>query len=88
MFGKFNKAKQMQKGYARLKVGMSKSEVIEMLGQPTGQRTANGTETLTWKNSEFKGWARGGTMTRSITVDFVNGIVTGYDGENIDRSRW
>lgn len=88
MLGKFNKAKQMQKGYARLKLGMSKSEVLDLFGQPTGQRTAGGIETLTWKNSEFKGLARGGTMTRSVTVDFVNDVVTGFDSENIDRSRW
>lgn len=88
MFGKFRKAKVMQKGYARLKVGMSKTEVLSLLGQPTGQRVLNGVETYTWKNSEFKGWARGGTITRSITVDFENDLVIGFDGENIDQSRW
>lgn len=88
MFGKMNKAKQMQNGYAQLNIGMSKAKVLELLGQPTGQRTVNGVETYIWKNSEFKGWARGGTITRSITVDFVNDCVTGFDGENIDRSIW
>lgn len=88
MFGKINKAKQMQKGYAALKIGMGKSEVLALLGQPTGQRTSNGTETYIWRNSEFKGWARGGTMERTVTVDFADDAVIGFDAENIDRSRW
>lgn len=81
-------AKKMIKGYAQLKVGMSKAEVIELFGEPTGCRVKDGVETLTWKHSEFKGFMRGGTIVRSVVVDIVDGKVTGYDSENMDRSIW
>ena len=59
-----------------------------LLGDPSGQRTRNGVETLIWSNTEFKGWARGGNMERKIEVDFEDGKVTGWDGQNMSASRW
>lgn len=79
---------RMINGYSRLKVGMSEDEVISLLGTPTGTRALNGIETLTWKHSEFKGWARGGTIVRSITADFENKVLTGFDSDNMDRPKW
>lgn len=81
-------AKTMIKGYAKLKVGMTKAEVLALFGDPTGCRVKDGVETLTWKHSEFKGFLRGGTIVRSVVVDIVDDKVTGYDSENIDRSIW
>lgn len=81
-------AKSMIDGYARLKVGMSMNEVIALFGEPTGKRVRDGVETLTWKHSEWKGLMRGGNIVRTVIVDFVNGKVTGYDSENMDKSRW
>ena len=84
----FFKAGRMIDGYAQLKMGMSKQQVLDLLGNPTGQRARNGVETLIWRNSEFKGWARGGTIERTIEVDFEDGKVTGWDGNNMSASRW
>lgn len=81
-------AKKMIKGYAQLKVGMTKAEVLDLFGEPTGYRVKDGVETLTWKHSEFKGFMRGGTIVRSVVVDIVDDKVTGYDSENMDRSIW
>lgn len=81
-------ATKMINGYMQLQIGMSKAEVLNLLGTPTGCRTQNGTETFTWKHSEFKGLVRGGTIVRTIIVDFVDDKVTGYDSENMDRSRF
>lgn len=81
-------AKTMINGYVQLQIGMLKADVIKLLGNPTGCRVQNGTETLTWKHSEFKGILRGGTIVRTIIVDFVDGKVIGYDSENMDRSRF
>ena len=39
-----------------------------------------------WKNSEFKGFARGGTMVRMIRTEFENDVLIGFDSDNIDRS--
>lgn len=79
---------KMINGYMQLQIGMSKTEVLNLLGSPTGCRTQNGMETFTWKHSEFKGLVRGGTIVRTIIVDFVDDKVTGYDSENMDRSRF
>lgn len=85
--GKLN-ASKMIKGYTKLKIGMPKQDVIDLFGEPTGMRTQNGTETLTWKHSEFKGFLRGGNIVRTIVADFVDGKLTGYDSENMDKSRF
>lgn len=81
-------ASKMINGYAKLKIGMSKQEVLDLLGEPTGIRCRNGVETLTWKHSEFKGLLRGGNIVRTIIADFENGKLTGYDSENMDKSRF
>lgn len=81
-------AGKMIKAYSRLKIGMSKQEIIDMLGEPTGTRVQNGVETLTWKHSEFKGFLRGGNIVRTIVADFENEKLTGYDSEHMDKSRF
>lgn len=79
-------AMNMKDGYAKLKLGMSKNEVMRLFGEPTGVRNARGIETVTWKQSEFKGWIRGGTIVRTVVCDFENDVLVGYDSENMDRS--
>lgn len=81
-------ASKMIKGYKKLNIGMSKDEVLKLFGSPTGSRVSGNIETLTWKHSEFKGFLRGGTIVRTIVVDFQNGVLTGYDSDNMDRSKW
>ena len=75
------------RGYEALQVGMTKAQVLELFGKPTGCRMRNGIETMTWKSSEFRGLVRGGTMVRSVIVDLKDGLVTGFDSENLDRPR-
>lgn len=77
------KPARMKKGYAKLELGMSIDEVISILGQPTGRKLSNGTQTLTWRISEFKGLARGGTKQRSIIAEFENDKLIGYDSDNM-----
>ena len=84
----FRKAGNMIRGYAQLTTGMSKNEVIKLLGEPSGRKNRNGVETLVWRNSEFKGWMRGGTIERVIECDFEDGKLTGWDGQNMSQSRW
>ncbi len=82
------KAGRMISGYKQLRQGMSKEEVISLLGEPNGQKKRGGVETLVWRNTEFKGWMRGGNMERTIEVDFEDGKVCGWDGQNMSASRW
>lgn len=84
----FFKAGKMIDGYNQLREGMSKNDVISLLGEPNGHKRRGGVETLIWRNSEFKGWARGGTIERTIEVDFEDDKVTGWDGQNMSASRW
>lgn len=84
---KIKKSSSMIDGYTKLTIGMSKQEVLAILGNPTGVRKHEGIETLTWKHSEHKGFLRGGTMVRTIIADFEEEKLTGYDSDNMDRSR-
>lgn len=82
---KTSKAGKMKSVYAQINIGMSKQQVLDLLGKPTGKRIKDGIETYTWKQSEFKGLARGGNIVRAIVIDFENGAVTGYDSDNMDK---
>lgn len=84
----FFKANKFINGYSKLKIGMPKEEVIELLGEPNGQKVKNGEETLVWTNSEFKGALRGGAIERRIEITFEDGKLTGYDGQNMSQSAW
>ena len=85
---KFGKAGKMQNAYKQLRQGMTKQELLNLLGQPDGQRVRGGIETLKWANSEWKGWARGGTQERKLEIDFENGKVVGWEGDNINMTKW
>lgn len=82
------KGANLKDSYKQLKIGMPKSQVIAMLGASNSVRARNGIEILTWWSREFKGILRGGTIERRVIIEFENGVVIGYDGENIDASIW
>lgn len=83
-----SKGAVLKDGYARLSLGMSREAVIQLFGRPDSQRIRNGVEILKWEVQEWKGFIRGGRMTRSVVVEFEDGKVVGYDGENIKVSTW
>lgn len=82
------KGNSFKEGYQKLKIGMDKEDVIELFGAPNSQKVKDGVETFGWWSREFKGLLRGGSIERRITVEFTDGKVTGFDGENIDASIW
>lgn len=84
----FFKANKFIDGYSKLKLGMTKEEVIKLFGDPNGKKVKNGEEIFSWTNSEFKGVLRGGRFERRIEVTFEDGKVTGYDGENMSEGAW
>ena len=45
---------------------MSKEEVLNLFGEPNGQKVKNGEETLIWTNSEFKGALRGEQLSAGL----------------------
>lgn len=82
------KASAFRDGYRKLKIGMEKKDVIDMFGMPDSQKVRGNTETFGWWSREFKGLLRGGSIERKIFVEFTDGKVSGFDGENIDASIW
>ena len=83
-----SKGANIKKGYAALKVGMSRDKVISIFGKPDAVKKQGNVEILSWWSREFKGFLRGGSIERRVTVEFEKGVVTGYDGENINASVW
>ena len=54
-----------------LKMGMTKNEVISIMGNPSYQTShQDGSYTLVYEKSEWKGIFRGGTRTRKIELVF------------------
>ena len=83
-----NKGERMKRGYEKLRVGMTRNEVIEIFGTPDSKGVRNGVETLGWETQEWKGVLRGGRVTRSLEVELKDGTVVGYNGHNINMSSW
>lgn len=80
------KGEKMQRGYAKLALGMSTDEVIEIFGRPDSEGVKNGVVLLGWHSQEWKGVLRGGRVTRSVEVEIQDGKVVGYNGHNINMS--
>lgn len=83
-----SKGAELKRGYAELRIGMSREAVIQLFGSPDSERIRNGVEILKWEVQEWKGFIRGGRMTRSVVVELEDGKVVGYDGENINVTTW
>lgn len=80
------KANDLKKGYRQLEIGMSKEDVLKLFGQPDSIKERDGIKIASWWNREFKGWVRGGSIERRVTVEIKDDKVIGYDAENIDAS--
>ena len=87
---KSSKASNMKQSYHELRIGMTKDEVLDMLGSPNtvGMKDSN-TEVLQWRNDE--GILRSAfdkDTARVIRVEIQAGKVTAFDGINIDKRTW
>ena len=84
------KSQTMKDNYARLKIGMSKSEVIAMFGQPTTVgKKADGSEILRWTlNEEMLHSVLDKDTTRGVVVNIKDGKVISFDGHNINKRIW
>ena len=82
------KGAKLKKGYRKLRIGMHKVDVFALLGDPDAVSTQNEARIFTWWSREFKGILRGGYIERRVIVEIEHGVVTGYNGVNIDASIW
>jgi|GEM_PF-6346959 len=72
------KSKKLKKSYEMLKTGMSKDDVVAMLGAPSNVGAEEGDiEILTW--SVFSG-----RRTKTVTVKIKDGKVIMYVGSNLN----
>ena len=81
-------AGRIKNGHTLLRKGMSKREVLDILGEPTGSSCRRGVDTLIWKHTEWKGMLRGGSVERSVECDFEDNKLVGWETTNADMSRW
>lgn len=69
-----------------LEQGMSKSEVLSIMGEPTSKEYDGNKEILIWEKSQWKGIQNGGTVTRGVKVVIVNNKVVSISNKNLDKS--
>ncbi|MBO4354277.1 MAG: hypothetical protein J5860_04980 [Clostridia bacterium] len=69
--------KKMKNSYQKLEIGMSRDDVVAMLGSPNDKGAEEGgIDILIWRN-------RIGTRSRTITVKIKDGRVCSYTSENM-----
>ena len=71
--------------------GMTKSQVQSIMGSPSFTKThQDGSVEWVYEKSEWKGFLRGGTMTRRMEIVFnSSGVVISVGrNQNCDRSGW
>lgn len=79
------RTKKMQKDFSEIKVGMTREELITLLGQPTSSgATDDGKTILKWEHNEFKGLAAGGNVKRKITVELKDKKVVAFSGDELN----
>ena len=66
--------------------GMSKDEVLSIMGQPTTEERDGNKLILIWEKNQWKGIQHGGTVTRAVKVIFVNNKVISVSNKNLDKS--
>ncbi len=75
----------------KIQVGMSKYEVISIMGEPSFQKNhQNGSYELMYERSEWKGFWRGGTKTRRMELVFSNDdiLISIGKNQNCGMSGW
>lgn len=72
---------------SNISLGMTKSQVISIMGgYPTSTERNGDKEILIWEKNQWKGIAHGGTLTRGVKVVFLNGKVYDISSKNMDKS--
>lgn len=69
-----------------LEEGMSKQEVLDIMGEPTSEELDGKKDILIWEKSQWKGIQNGGTVTRSVKVVIKNDKVISIVTKNLDKS--
>ena len=69
-----------------IKNGMSKDNVIRIMGIPTAEERDGNKLILIWEKNQWKGIQNGGTLTRAIKVVFLNNEVISISNKNLDKS--
>lgn len=81
-------AKLWQAAYRRCQVGDPFDKVVKIAGRP--DETLNLGETILYTSSsrEWKGWLRGGYITRKMQFVVKEGIIISKTADNLERMAW
>lgn len=83
------KGNKFKKTNGDIHVGMYENQVKSIMGVPSmTKNNADGSYEFTYEISEWKGWVRGGNMTRRMVVVFDNNhkVISIGRNENCNRS--
>lgn len=72
--------------YEKTNVGMDINEVISKCGEPDEILDLGDTKMLSWVNEEWKGFLRGGTITRKLIFVVKDNKIISKSGQNLERS--
>ena len=75
----------------RITNGMSKQEVINIMGEPSFTKThQDGSTEFVYEKSEWKGWMRGGTKTRRMEIVFSSSgkVISIGKNSECDMTGW
>lgn len=83
-----NSHKRFINNAKKIELGMTKNDVISLMGEPTGKRISEDSSKyiLLWQKSQWKGIAFGGTLIRSVRITFENDKVVSIEEDNLNKS--
>lgn len=79
-------ASSWRSAYNRAQIGDPIQSIIDACGEPDECINLGDSMIMTWENSEWKGWLRGGTIVRKMTFVSKEGKIISKNGQNLDRS--
>ncbi len=69
-------------------VGADINEVISKCGDPDEILDLGDSKMLSWVNEEWKGFLRGGTITRKLVFIIKDNKIISKSGQNLEKSGW
>ena len=80
--------RKIRRAYNAIYPNMPIAEVINIVGFPDSCIGTLEEGILTWSNSVWKGFFRGGTIIRKVIIFTRNGVVVQFSSENLNVSNW
>ena len=86
--GRSKVAHEWKDMYNRLEEGDHIDDVVFEIGEPDEVLDFKDYQTHSWISEEWKGFLRGGTVTRKLTIVTKDNRVVSWSGVNLDTPSW